>query len=210
MSEDENFLSRWSRRKQEVAKEAKLEEKPAAEPQGAEATPEAPAKQEDALDLTKLPPLEEITAETDISAFLRQGVPTDLARAALRRAWTSDPAIRDFVGLQENDWVFNKPGPEQGFGPLDPTTDVRKLLAQVFGEGPKDEPATQSNAASMGAERTPLDKAGAKEASDPHGSHIASVPIVKSSDDDAPHNKEDDARPPRSHGGTLPRPIPES
>src|SRR6185312_14579743 len=109
MSEDENFLSRWSRRKQEVAKEAKLEEKPAARAQGAEAPSEAPAKPADVPELTKLPSLDEITAETDISGFLRQGVPTDLTRAALRRAWTSDPTIRDFVGLQENDWVFNKP-----------------------------------------------------------------------------------------------------
>src|SRR4029079_1229496 len=122
----------------EVAKEARLEEKPAAEPHSAEGTSEAPAKPETTVDLTKLPSLDEIVAETDISGFLQQGVPTDLARAALRRAWTSDPAIRDFVGLQENDWVFNKPGPEEGFGPLGPETDVGKLLAQVFGESPKE------------------------------------------------------------------------
>ena len=36
-----------------------------------------------------------ITAATDIRAFLAPGVPAELTRAALRRAWTADPAIRD-------------------------------------------------------------------------------------------------------------------
>jgi hypothetical protein len=40
-------------------------------------------------------------------------VPQDLARAALRRAWTVDPAIRDFVGLFENCWDFNASGAVQ-------------------------------------------------------------------------------------------------
>src|SRR4051794_16660634 len=103
MSEPENFLTRWSRRKQDVAKEsAKQEAKPnepasQAGPGKAQAViepkvaPEAPAP----VDLSTLPSLEEITAETDVTAFLKPGVPADLARAALRRAWTSDPAVRD-------------------------------------------------------------------------------------------------------------------
>ena len=144
MSEPENFLSRWSRRKQAVAEqEAKLEEGRAAEVRKADepqpSTAEAPA-----VDLSKLPSLRDITAETDITAFLKPGVPNDLARAALRRAWASDPAIRDFVGLQENDWDFNKPGPAEGLGPLGPEHDVKKLLAQVFGDRPTEEPPAES------------------------------------------------------------------
>jgi hypothetical protein len=182
MSEDENFLSRWSRRKQEVAKEAKFEEKPAARPQGAEAPSEAPAKPADVPDLTKLPSLDEITAETDISGFLRQGVPTDLTRAALRRAWTSDPAIRDFVGLQENDWVFNKPGPEQGFGPL---------------------PAAAVN---VGAPALPQDVERG-----PEGARVGNDPPATQADrNDASHNERVEVEPRGSHGGALPRPISES
>ena len=57
----------------------------------------------------ELPPVESIDAATDIRAFLNKGVPQDLTRAALRRAWSSDPAIRDFIGLSENSWDFTAP-----------------------------------------------------------------------------------------------------
>jgi hypothetical protein len=29
--------------------------------------------------------------------------------AALRRAWVSDPVIRDFIGIAENQWDFTNP-----------------------------------------------------------------------------------------------------
>jgi Protein of unknown function (DUF3306) len=204
VNEDENFLSRWSRRKQEIARqEAKLEQKPTPEPE-ADTTP-APNATSDgpAVDLSKLPPLDEITGETDISGFLQQGVPTDLARAALRRAWASDPAIRDFVGLQENDWVFNKPGPEQGFGPLGPDTDVGKLLAQVFGEAPKDAAVedqgqmADSKHVEMPADAAATPNEGTIQPADPPN--------------DALHKEAAKTSPSRhSHGGALPRPISES
>ena len=81
-----------------------------------------------------LPPLESITAVTDITAFLRAGVPAELTRAALRRAWTADPAIRDFVGLAENAWDFTDPNAMPGFGPLESTDEVRRMIAQIVGE----------------------------------------------------------------------------
>jgi len=46
--------------------------------------------------------IESISPATDLAAFLKPGVPVDLTRAALHRAWISDPAIRDFVGLSED------------------------------------------------------------------------------------------------------------
>jgi hypothetical protein len=49
-----------------------------------------------------LPPIATIDAGSDIRAFLAAGVPAGLTRAALRRAWSADPAIRDYVGLSEN------------------------------------------------------------------------------------------------------------
>ena len=41
-----------------------------------------------------------------------------MIRAALRRAWSADPAIHHFVGLTENAWDFNDPS-TTGFGPQD-------------------------------------------------------------------------------------------
>ena len=68
------------------------------------------------LDLANLPAIESIGSGSDIRPFLAPGVPADLTRAALRRAWSTDPAIRDFVGLSENSWDFNEPegGPVVG------------------------------------------------------------------------------------------------
>ena len=57
------------------------------------------------------------------------GVPADLTRAALRRVWTADPAIRDFVGLAENAWDFTEPDAMPGFGPLEATDEVRRMIA---------------------------------------------------------------------------------
>ena len=56
-----------------------------------------------------------------------------MARAALRRVWSSDPAIRDFVGLSENSWDFNAPGAMAGFGPID-GEEVGRLLTRLLEE----------------------------------------------------------------------------
>jgi Protein of unknown function (DUF3306) len=134
---DEEFLARWSRRKQEAkAGQAKpeLEEPDAAN--GAE--PACPAAQPDPpdidLDPSSLPPIESIDAATDIAAFLRKGIPQELSRAALRRAWATDPAIRDFVGLAENAWDFNDPNAMPGFGPLEYSAEqVDALVRRIVG-----------------------------------------------------------------------------
>src|SRR5207245_615081 len=68
------------------------------------------------------------------------GVPAALTRAALRRAWSADPAIRDFIGLSENSWDFTAPGGVAGFGPLT-AEDARRLLAQAIGEREAADPA---------------------------------------------------------------------
>jgi Protein of unknown function (DUF3306) len=111
-----------------------------------------PASGEREFDPATLPPIASIDAGTDVSAFLRPGVPADLARAALRRAWATDPAIRDFVGLAENAWDFNKPGGVPGFEPLRAIDDVQRLLTQVAGALPM---AAPENATAEEAESTP-------------------------------------------------------
>ena len=87
MSEPENFLNRWSRRKR--APEAET-----APPK--EAAPETPAETDEAVrdskpavteapqaplpefDVSSLPSLDSIDAQTDIRVFLQAGVPSDL------------------------------------------------------------------------------------------------------------------------------------
>ena len=132
---DEEFLARWSRRKR--AARAAVDAPPLTEPAetpnlARPATAESPANAE--VDISSLPSIDSIDAATDITAFLRKGIPQELSRAALRRAWTADPAIRDFVGLAENAWDFNDPSAMPGFGPLDCTAEqLDALVGRIVG-----------------------------------------------------------------------------
>jgi len=142
MSEPGNFLARWSRRKREAA-EAAPEAEVAPQQDAVPAPPAEAPKDAEPFELESLPPIESIGANTDVSAFLRPGVPPELARAALRRAWSSDPAIRDFVGLVENGWDFNDPEAMAGFGAISPG-DVARLLAQAAGEAVAEKPPDET------------------------------------------------------------------
>jgi hypothetical protein len=171
----EGFLGRWSRKK--IEGESDAPDAPRTTDVSTPDEPDLPGRRADdaktnaktdaktpakatphpEFDLASLPSLDSITAATDVRAFLSPGVPKELARAALRRAWSADPAIRDFVGLAENAWDFTDPTAMAGFGELPPGYDVKKLVAQIFGDGekPTDPDAT------------------ADEPTDPQASHIA-------------------------------------
>jgi hypothetical protein len=123
MSEPNNLLLRWARLKQ-AAKAAEAID-------GALPDPDAMAPAEPPFDPTSLPSIESITGGTDIIAFLQAGVPAELTQAALRRAWTTDPAIRGFIGIAENQWDFNDPSAIPGFGPLLPAESGVDILAQI-------------------------------------------------------------------------------
>ena len=206
MTEPEKFLDRWSRRKREVAGES--------EPGGSKAAAPAPGEgktEEVAFDPASLPPLDSITVQTDISAFLKPGVPPDLAREALRRAWSSDPAIRDFIGPVENGWDFNDPNGIPGFGPIN-AGDVARLLAQGIGALPEPaaaqkvaliESASESGTAPGDTEEQ-LPQASTKEAA-------TQKDFVQRNNGDAASQNDFDAQkyfPPsrgRRHGGALPK-----
>jgi len=137
----ENFLQRWSRRKRMAEPHAR-DEGDQTESTNAETEPPADALAQDkpdlpAFDPATLPPIESITATTDIRAFLAPGVPEELTRAALRRMWVADPAIRDFIGLAENQWDFTKPDSVPGFGTLELTPELRRMLARLLGGSPR-------------------------------------------------------------------------
>ena len=137
MSNETEFLARWSRRKHHAATEKIEQSKSKNTPDDivSSGTSTALAQGENRLpfDPASLPAIVSIGAELNIRGFLEAGVPGDLTRAALRRAWSSDPAIRDFVGLSENSWDFNAPGTMAGFGSID-GEEVERLLTQLLGE----------------------------------------------------------------------------
>src|SRR5262249_26851238 len=92
--------------------------------------PGQPPATQSLLSTVGLPPVEAIGSGSDIRGFLAPGVPEDLTRAALRRAWLTNPAIRDFIGLSENSRDFNAPDGISGFGPVGPD-DAHRAPARV-------------------------------------------------------------------------------
>jgi Protein of unknown function (DUF3306) len=90
-----------------------------------------------AFDLAALPPLDSIDAHTNIAVFLQNGVPAEMRIAALRRAWTMDPAIRTFREVAESDWDFDDLNSIPGFGEFVPEADAQRMLAQIFGDTPR-------------------------------------------------------------------------
>jgi hypothetical protein len=175
MSEPENFLERWSRRKREAAEdsapaakvhsqETETEKKTDADPRR---SPEANEIADKPFDVASLPSIDSITANTDVRAFMQAGVPPDLTRAALRRAWSTDPQIRDFVGLVENGWDFNDPNAMHGFGPIEPS-EVARLMGN-FALTPPLEPEriAETNEAKAQQLAQPLVKIAQQEAASP-------------------------------------------
>jgi Protein of unknown function (DUF3306) len=107
---------------------------------GADAnTSPGPAAEGDAapqFDLSSLPKLEDVTETTDITAFLRKGVPEHLRNAALRKSWALDPAIRNYVNpALEYAYDWNTPGGVPGSSEIGAGMDVARLVSQIMGGG---------------------------------------------------------------------------
>ena len=201
MSEEE-FLARWSRRKRESrAEPSKPADAASAEP--------ADEERESELDLSSLPSIDEIDAATDITAFLSKGIPPELSRAALRRAWASDPAIRDFVGLAENAWDFNDPTAMPGFGPLECSSEELAALVDRIVGGVREAvellPEQPIESADSSAELHHVEATGASDlvepadATEPPAISVAAQPAVA----DRPADFTGPVRR-RMHGGALP------
>ena len=105
------------------------------------AEPVAETEVEPEFDLSSLPKLEELTSATDITAFLRKGVPEHLRNAALRKSWALDPAIRNYVNpALEYAYDWNTPGGVPGSGEIGAGMDVARMVSQIMGSG---EPAAE-------------------------------------------------------------------
>jgi len=171
MTEPQKFLTRWSRRKRQAADDNS--DMPATPLMSEISTPAkesaSVAEKESGgptIDLASLPPIESITAQTDIRPFLAPGVPREMAAAALRRAWSADPAIRDFVGLADYAWDFHAPGSMPGFGPLEMTDDLRQVVARILGDSPAETDAARSRNAVPSDQSEPDQSASDQSASD--------------------------------------------
>jgi Protein of unknown function (DUF3306) len=139
--EDKGFLARWSQRKQEAQQPEPRQDEPATEG-GPPPEPVTETEPVPEFDLSRLPKLEEMTGATDITGFLRKGVPEHLRNAALRKSWALDPAIRNYVNpALEYAYDWNTPGGVPGSSEIGAGLDVARMVSQIMGGGPEVEPA---------------------------------------------------------------------
>ncbi len=116
--EKEAFLSRWSRLKQE---------QPAENAQEAAASAPAPAP--------PLPPVDQLTPESDFSGFMNPKVEDALRRVALKKLF-SDPHfnIPDPYEAYSGDWTGGEPIPEAMLASLE---QMKTLLRKPPEAGPE-------------------------------------------------------------------------
>jgi hypothetical protein len=182
----DGILSRWSRRKravqaaEEAARQAAEEAAHREVEQTARAAALPPPEAETSLTIVsaqgdpamlpgaetdadalaeaiaRLPKLEDLTAQTDLAPFLRAGIPSALRNAALRKMWSVDPGIRDFVS-EARDYAYdwNTPGGVPGLGPMLPTDDIKAMVERVITGPPPAAPV-----AADPSQTEPVDKTG--------------------------------------------------
>jgi hypothetical protein len=107
---DDDFLSRWSRRKKASRRPGAPAEEKA--PASAAATPAAvtPATALPAAETAPLPPVESLTPESDFAPFMTRDVDPGLRRQALRTLF-QDPRFNVMDGLDVYIDDYSKPDP---------------------------------------------------------------------------------------------------
>ena len=117
MSRDDNFLSRWSRRKHASARgetpEPAPETRPAAPAAATSGIAEVPKAQ------APLPPVESLTTESDFAPFMQKGVDPLLRRQALKTL-LRDPRfnVQDGLDVYIADFSIPDPIPPEWLGKL--------------------------------------------------------------------------------------------
>lgn len=102
-------LSRWSQRKLAARRGDVIDEPPVAKPPASarEQAPKADDGDDSREDAPALPPIDELTADSDYTVFLRENVPQALKSAALRKLWRSNPIFGHMDGLDDYCEDFN-------------------------------------------------------------------------------------------------------
>lgn len=186
VDEQEGFLTRWSRRKARARQGEALpepgdeaDEGPQEAADDAEATAppaERPATAgEDTGSVTadpdvELPPLDTLGEDSDYSAFLGKGVPTDLRKKALRKLFHS-PKFNLRDGLDDYDWDFSNPEPLGEIVTAEMRYRLKRELERLAGldedeEKPEDSPTVAAAASRDSAEHDESDDRVDPEADD--------------------------------------------
>lgn len=206
MSDDDSFFGRWSRRKRATE---------GAQPAAAPAPPPDPASPPDVAvapemlseeELAALPRIEDLTEGSDITAFLRPGVPRALKNAARRKIWMATPAIRDYRDpAVDYAWDWNTPGgvPGDGCAPS-PERAARMLRDLLAPPEPAPDEAMPAGEPALAQSDTPAMPV-AEDA--PEGAVPDQVPSALAVSGETPMQVGQVSAPSplrRRHGGALP------
>ena len=170
---DEGFLARWSRLKQEdretarARPESETDDRPSAGKTVAARDARTPAASDRStedqparkpIDLAELPSLDSLSATSDYAPFMREGVPEELRRQALRKLWMSDPVLSapDPYDLHAFDYNIVPTFPQglanvarAGLGMLQPEDQARpghgETGVETAAAGSTDSPPPQSS-----------------------------------------------------------------
>jgi hypothetical protein len=221
---ERGFLGRWSGRKRAAREEERRDtEQPADAAAGApdgrpgaedaggpdrdETGAVAPAGDENGEEpiseeeLARLPPVAEAERSADLRPYLRRGVPPELRRAALRRMWSLNPAIRDYVDpALDYAWDFNAPATGQATA----AAGVARLLGTAVRDAAVDQVRAGAAGPPEGVGRQTRDARGSVAVPPPERSpedvRTASAPAPAET---APAASGSGRR--RRHGGAIPR-----
>ncbi len=213
-NEERGFLTRWSRRKG-AARQNERDQTPATEPEPAQVestsppVPTAPAEPEP----QPLPSIETLTADSDVSVFMRPGVPEALRTAALRKMWLLDPAIRNFEGpARDYGYDWNVPGGVPGSGPPPTLEEAERALARLFEDRSGEAPPPPASGSAAAADPAAPTVEPAPAAIEPKPAAIEPKPVPPRATQVATPPAQENAVgagastqvPPRRHGGALP------
>ena len=181
MTEDDRFIGRWSRLKEDERKarrggsaapkidEAALE--PGHEPVPLDPRPDEGAASDAADAPPDLPSIDELDKESDYTVFMREGVPEELRRLALRKLWRSNPIFGFRDGLDDYDEDYTMIGmvaekiatvfdPEKGM----PDLAKEEAEAEAAEETGETEKAGEAGEAEKAGETGETGESGAPEA----------------------------------------------
>lgn len=206
------FVERWSRRKLAAgnAEPGPGRDQAPDVSQVPEAPPLADPAVEETLneaELAQLPSLESFTIKTDLTPFLRKGVPHALRNAAMRKMWMLDPAIRDHKDLAvDYAWDWNTPGGVPGNSGTISRQSVERML-ESLNPKPKEPATAQSDPVDDTPDARESTAAAAPEAQAQTHSPVSMPQETpgKGVSDEPDATRADDLMPrPRRHGGAAP------
>ncbi len=187
----EGGLRRWSRLKQRAAARRSGDAVAPADaplPATVDETGSPPAAGD--KEQVPLPSIDSLDKDSDFTPFLADGVPEDIARAALRKMWLSDPIFAFRDGLDDYDEDFT----------------IIESIAKSLTEGGKEE--EKPDAAEKESEAEPATEADqaadGEEATEAPEDETSEVQAVEATTDDEDDGDDEDDNDDDSNSGTPP------